>query len=251
MLLTLSILEIRLRSWWLAAVGAIVLTFLIYSFKSARTRSLSIRAGIVTVGALVLIFMAASSSQIVADYLSQKITWVGSAFEEANTGTEDARWREVHDVARVYALMSSDSLLWKAEGVGFVASGSAGEQEFGFTSETNDSGWVEVFVTGGFIGSFIIIMMSGAVLWDLWKEASLTLDVGMAAMIVWLITIVTMATFNWLLWDMYFVPVVWLLALAKVAPKMQRRPVKQTLLATTVLPPRPARPIDGGLTTAG
>ena len=194
-------LAIRFRGWWIAtaAAGACVPVLLARLNAAALlTAARSMAIAVVAAGALVASFAASDATR---EQLSTQWDWIASVMDEWQSGTGNVRYRLDRDVSRITQAPSTD--LWREwTGYGFLPEDSYAGNRYGMTSETNDSGWIEVLVTGGYVAAVMLGLLVAAIVRTTGTmSASGRGYVAVGAMAGWLVAGLTMVSSNLLLWD--------------------------------------------------
>ena len=197
---------IRFRGWWIATiVAAACVPFLLARLNRAATRTAAHSLAVVAVvaGALGVSFAVTDATR---EQLSVQWEWVSSAVDELQQGTGNVRYRLDRDVSRITDAPSTDS--WREFiGYGFLPEDSHASDRYGMTSETNDSGWVEVLVTGGYVAAAMLGFLVAAIVRTTWTMCAVQDGhVAAGALAGWLVAGLTMVSSNLLLWDFGFVP---------------------------------------------
>ena len=207
-LLALSTMIIRYRGYWLGFAGTLALILVVaIRFRWLIARISRIRVALV-LGVLGGSFtMATLSADEIANTAVDVGSWLDSAFREVASSSGNIAFRLENDWSRVGAIHDSAVTSWKYFGVGFVPAQSRAHARLGFTSETNDSGLVEVIVTSGWFGLsvlsvLLVILCAFLMRWLLSRRNYRYL----AALACVFFATITMVSSNMLLWDFGFVP---------------------------------------------
>ena len=196
----------RFRGWWLGMIMCMVLTSVISMRKHPDTLEV--------VGRSVAILLCIGLVAFAGSSLTRsRYEWLYSAYSEFSENSGNVRHRFTNDIARVESLQTRESPLFQLVGVGFVSPESPGYSRLGFSSESNDSGWVEVFLTSGYFGCAAIALLWVCTLLRFIGDAGLRLGPRIAAFSGLAFVVLTLGNSNLLLWDVGFVPLMWLLAI--------------------------------------
>lgn len=225
-------LAIRFRGWWIATAAAAACIPVLLARLNAATmltaaRSLAIAA--VAVGAIVTSYAASDATR---EQVSTQWDWISSAIDEWQSGSGNVRYRLDRDVSRITQAPSTD--VWREwTGYGFLPEDSYAGNRYGMTSETNDSGWIEVLVTGGYVAAVMVLLLVGAIVRTTWTMGARHGHVAVGAMAGWLVAGLTMVSSNLLLWDFGFVPLALWSMSAWSEPVHDRRDSTETTQAQT------------------
>ncbi len=206
---------ISFRAWWIFTLFVVWLTpFLIRVRKlSAQTLKFLFSGLLITLLLAVVVVGVFSYALASEGAWADKIKWVYSAFEGALDKETDtsAQYRYIQDISRLVRIYESDDILFQVFGIGFVAQDSVGYRTLGFSSETNDSGWVEVLLTGGWVAAIsLTVLWLSHLLW-LRKLCIRTQSAILSGMLaLWIVGGLLMSSSNPLLWDFGFVPLAWI-----------------------------------------
>jgi hypothetical protein len=197
------VLTIRFRGWWIGLGLAVVVMPIIEPIVRLAPKTL-FRNLAFAVFLLASLGIGAILSSQAQREIGVRIEWISSVFDELQNGTGNVAYRMDKDVARIDVTGTrSASLSWF--GYGFIPTGSAANIQLGITSETNDSGWVEVLLTGGYLAAILLAILVLAIVVHIWKSDS-DRSIKTAAASGWLVAVATMFSSNLLLWDFGFVP---------------------------------------------
>mgnify|MGYP001293293870 CR=1 FL=1 len=205
---------INFRGYWIAGLLSIVLTMVcVLLFRGDGFKTVRGKMAATILGAIALSLAIGYNS--LAENLEGRIEWLQSAVTDANEGSGNIQWRLENDASRLNEIWEGPVWLYKIYGIGFVGEGSSGFERLGFTSETNDSGWVEVLLTGGIPAALVLLLLWSA---NIIRFFSLSRRLATPYMLAGLSTVLATAammyTSNYLLWDFGFVPVFWVQVLA-------------------------------------
>lgn len=195
-----SVSAIPFRGWVLALLMSAAGIFALFTFTTSPKR---------TILSLILIGASVTATPFLAPNLTQQVVlYYETAFGDMATGGGTIEYRRLKDVSRLDYYWDSASLLEKAVGAGFIHRDSVAASVIGYSSETNDSGWVEVILTGGVIGSFLLISTYVAIGLRFLAQFRPKRDwEPLACLAVWCFGGLLMYTSNPLLWDFGFVPI--------------------------------------------
>jgi|GEM_PF-6456552 len=205
---------INFRGYWIAGVSSLLISILIVIFIRGTGFSL-VRKRVLASLMCGMIFVFAFGYQSIVQSLDGRIAWLHSAVTDAGQGSGNIQWRLQKDASRLEAVWDGPAWLFKIYGVGFVGENSKGSTQLGFTSETNDSGWVEVLLTGGIPAALTLVLLWGSNIIRLFSIARKSATAAsLASLATAMSAAVLMYTSNYLLWDFGFVPMFWIQALA-------------------------------------
>lgn len=187
---------------WVAALCGGLLIVLLGAFRTRRRNSTVCRA------LATLFIIACSVTLVFQDSLEARFRWLQSAVTDyvGRSGSIQYRY-ETYD-SRVRYLFESGSMDSKLSGLGFVHPHSEAAQIVGFSTETNDAGWAEILLTGGWAGAAVLYGFYCCVLMRFVSTGMQTRQIGaFGAGAVWAMGIVLSYSSNILLWDFGVVPV--------------------------------------------
>lgn len=195
---------INFRSWWIALLvslfvsSTIALTRLAIYWKRFLL--------LVVIGSMIAIILFSLYQML--DTLYQRIDWLLSAYSDFKQSGGTWEYRINNDVTKVLALLNTKSVMHIILGTGFVGQGSVAEKRLGFSSATNDTGLVEIFLTGGLIGlTFVgIIYLIGLFRTFRLVKRAPNSPYPRVWLVLWMMAGLLMVTSNLLLWDFGFVP---------------------------------------------
>lgn len=199
---------INFRSWWMALFIGIAISIILVFISIKRKRKFFL----FTISLLILlstIITLSSDTEIHA--ADSRLKWISSAIDDFKNNDGNMGTRYDKDVSRLINIWEGNDSYYKVLGTGFMANNSNGHKYFGFTSETNDSGWVEVMLTGGICGSIVITLLWVFHLLRIfqnYKKYPSAVSVGL--LVIWLLSLPLMISSNLLLWDFGFVPIAWM-----------------------------------------
>lgn len=191
---------IPFRGWVLALILAAASAFIVFAGITSLKR---------TALSLILVATSVSATPLLAPNLFQQVVlYYESAFGDIATGGGTIEYRRLKDISRLEYFWDSASPLERVIGAGFVHRDSVAASLMGYSTETNDSGWVEVILTGGIAGAVLLSLIY--ISWGLrflfhfrqtrkWES--------LASLSIWIYSGLLMYTSNTLLWDFGFVPV--------------------------------------------
>lgn len=195
-----SVTAIPFRGWVLALLMSAAGIFALFTFTTSPKR---------TILSMLLIAVSVSSIPFIAPNLTrQVILYYETAFGDMATGGGTIEYRRIKDVSRLDYFWDSGTALEKAIGAGFIHRESVAASVIGYSSETNDSGWVEVILTGGVIGTALLILAYIAIGLRFLQQFRPKRDwEPLACLAVWCFGGLLMYTSNPMLWDFGFVPI--------------------------------------------
>ncbi|MGC4049646.1 MAG: hypothetical protein QM757_09060 [Paludibaculum sp.] len=195
-----AVTAIPFRGWVLALLLAAGAVLTVFTFTTSPKR---------TILSLVLVATSIGTTPFIAPNLFQQVElYYETAFGDMATGSGTIEYRRLRDVSRLSYFWDSASLLQKAIGAGFIHRDSTAASVIGYSSETNDSGWVEVILTGGVVGSLLLLavyvslalrFLSQFLPRKRWEP--------LACLAIWFFGGLLMYTSNPILWDFGFVPI--------------------------------------------
>ena len=194
LLLLTVLLFLPFRSWVIASFISIFLAILIYlvSQKSSKRN-------------LVWKTLTMVSCIFIALIITNRTDWLKSSFYDFENIQGSYLHRLINDITKLDVFNNSEYLI---NGIGFVHKSSAGADFLGFSSETNETGWIELVISGGIIGTVIFIGFYISIfvyLVNLFKKTNCKNILIILS--VWLMSGVLMISSNLLLWDFGFVPI--------------------------------------------
>lgn len=216
---TLFFTLVTFRSWWVGLLLAIIAIFIRWMW-----RKLKAPGGVRHVPTLIFAFIGLLLTLAVvspSQLFTERAQWILSARTELQEASGSVEYRLARDVSRLEKAKETRAS-FRYLGVGFVAVDSAGESFLGFSSETNDSGWVEVLLTGGYPAAFLLTCLFLFLFWKAFV-APLTHAEHMAGVALCLSAILLMGSSNPILWDFGFVPLTWVFLMARSRPHMHSR----------------------------
>jgi hypothetical protein len=149
---------------------------------------------------------------LVKDQLEDRITWVTSAVDEFENVDNNYKFRYLNDISKI-AILDQNSR-YTINGLGFIHKYSKTAEIIGFSTETNDTGWVEVVLTSGLLGSTIVVVWYTSILFfylfQYFKYQQIQQLVGFS---IWLMAGILMISSNLIFWDFGFVPITLMLLL--------------------------------------
>jgi len=143
---------------------------------------------------------------VVTGFLSTKIQWVSSSYTDISDIRGDFLTRYVNDILKLRKV--ENRYIYLIDGVGFVHKNSEAAEYLDFSSETNDTGWVEIVLTGGIIGSLLFVLLFFSHLIYFLKLYSTTKKSNILTLIgIWIMSGILLFSSNLLFWDFGFVPI--------------------------------------------
>jgi hypothetical protein len=235
--LVIFISLIAFRTWWIIVFISVPLTLFLVNFRfrlSPKTiklvaGSLFFTAVIIAVsGALYYLSLESNAPWAVT------VKWLYSAFVALGSNSDTVQYRYVVDVLRLIQVWESGDRLYQIFGIGFVADQSPGYYQLGFTSESIDSGWVEVLLTGGLFFAAVLVgfwLLHLLRLRQLYQQSGSTYVLAILAL--WLVHGLLMISHNPLLWDLGFVPLTWVYLFTLGRLNSQKRHLEEKPLSST------------------
>jgi hypothetical protein len=204
---------IAFRAYWILGLGSILATLFLVrvEFNLSRSNIRFLLSGATALVALATIYYALYRLSLSsAAPWAATVRWIHSAFVAVVTRSDTFEYRYIVDISRLLRAWQTGDPLYRLFGIGFVATGSRGYALLGYSSESADSGWVEVALTGGLSSTIAITALWLVNLFRLRNLQRRTQAVAVTAMIsIWLVQGLLMLSSNSLLWDVGFVPLAW------------------------------------------
>jgi hypothetical protein len=196
-LLVINITLIPFRAWVICSLFAVIISLLIFYFSLLKIKSML---------RWVFLFSSISFVIIYTGFASNSINWISSAFVEEQSMEGDYLVRYLRDVSKLEILNARE--IYLIDGIGFVHRSSEAAEQIGFSSETNDTGWVEILLTGGLVGTIVFFMFYLSVLIYFAKLfISLKYRPFLGLLSVWITAGLLFISSNLLLWDFGFIPI--------------------------------------------
>jgi hypothetical protein len=168
-------------------------------------------AGLIGVAALTVLYAP--------DWTDQTVRFLGSAIEEANTGTGSMEYRTRWEISKLQDVWQTGSYTDVLLGIGYLHRDSRAAQIIGYSSEATDSGWVEILLTGGIAAAAAVAAMLAATCFQYYRSYTRHGDLGdLRCLAMWIMAGGLIVTSNALFWDARFVP----LALLSIAASNRR-----------------------------
>lgn len=143
---------------------------------------------------------------LATNFASDKIKWLSSSFIDVNEIKGDFLTRYITDISKLEILETRDIFL--LGGIGFVHQSSNVADMIGFSSETNDTGWVEILLTGGITGSILFLILYISFLRFFIKLYLISNNRNILTLVsIWIMSGLLLFSSNVLLWDFGFVPI--------------------------------------------
>lgn len=206
------------RGYVISAVSA---AFIVAVFATLIDKS---RRGYLRVA--VILVVAFGSPFVFERALAEPRQWLGSAYTDFVDQSNNIEYRNRLFVSRLKYLIDAGDPTRLIAGYGFVHPASMAAGALGFSTETSDSGWVEVLLTGGWSAAICVGILYCAGLFHFVRLA-FALRAPMAAVPIgiWCMCGLLCYTSNPLLWDFGYVPiaVVCALALKCAVPQCAKR----------------------------
>jgi hypothetical protein len=147
--------------------------------------------------------------------LAEPRQWLGSAYTDLVDQANNIEYRNRLFVSRLKYLLDAGDPTRLVAGYGFVHPASAAAGALGFSTETSDSGWVEVLLTGGWSAAICLGILYCAGLFHFVRLAfALDAPIATVPIGIWCMCGLLCYTSNPLLWDFGYVPVTFVCALA-------------------------------------
>ncbi|WP_053367827.1 hypothetical protein [Bacillus sp. FJAT-27245] len=205
---------INFRSWWLVFFASIFLSLIVIFWIKFNKEKIKVKKIIILhliAFSIILILIALGNTIVLQASSNPRFEWITSAFNDFKNADGNMGTRFDKDTSRIISIWESNINQFKLLGVGFVAEGSLGHAFLGFTSETNDSGWVEVLLTGGIVGSALFLLvwiLNLSRIYKIIKSAPTNESIVLFA--IWFTSLPLMISSNPFLWDFGFIPIIWL-----------------------------------------
>jgi len=189
------------RAFLISSLAGLAVTTVSALIVAKRTRFLS--------RVLLAVFLCVVSGVIFADQRTALQRWLWSAYDDFAQQKDNVEYRNRRFVALLRATLESGDAARIVAGTGFVHPDSIAAGILGYSTETNDAGWVEIFLTGGWIGTgavaclYVAMAAHFAGLLVSRKNSALAVLPG-----VWVVGGLLWYSSNPLLWDFGFVPIV-------------------------------------------
>jgi len=200
-ILFIALYIIRFRYWFIIMFVGFGLVILI-----AWLNKRSVINKLKTFVILFLIFIISIIIFMQTSIYSYVINWLSSGVNDIVSQQGTFLYRLERDISRInYQL--GDQIIHILFGYGFVHKDSRAVNILGFSSETNDVGFVQFMITYGVVGTFIYFAVWIRALLTLYRASRLqnSLPYGSAA-VIGLIMIFSLFSSNFLLWETFFIP---------------------------------------------
>lgn len=200
-ILFIALYIIRFRYWFIIMFVGFWLVVLM-----AWLNKRSVKSKLKTFIVLFVIFIISTIIFLQTSLYSYAINWLSSGINDIISQQGTFLYRLERDISRInYQLR--DHIVHILLGYGFVHKDSHAVNILGFSSETNDVGFVQFMITYGIIGTFIYFVVWIRALWVLYKLSRLqnSLPYGSVA-VIGLIMILSLFSSNFLLWETFFIP---------------------------------------------
>jgi len=197
---------IRFRSWIIATFFSILFTWLIIIVKkNSIFHTLRYIIMLIIISLFIIIFW----SKLKPSFIN-KINWLSSAYYDFIYNEGSWKYRYEVDIYKLYQFTENNINI-------IVGNGFLGEKFklVKFQTITNDTGFVEVILTGGLISSLLVLSIFILKFVHLYKY--ITKDIFIqVAFVTWIVVFVLMISSNLLLWDFGFVPLFIISILAEI-----------------------------------
>lgn len=201
-LLAIAVRLVLFRGWAIAMCGALTYR-LALDTRPAKTRNRLRRpTQLVCVAAVLLTIASLFNAQSLA-----AVSWVNSALEDLQSGSSNVKYRRINFEVLAFRFLEESNAVQLVSGLGFVHQQSAAARFLGHSTENNDSGWVEILLTGGVAGAVIVLVAYVAVFRSLLKaKPARPRSSAVSASALWLAVALMTYSSNPLLWDFGYVP---------------------------------------------
>jgi len=199
-IILVAIYVIRFRYWFVMVSGVFIL---LVTFALRNKKSVEALKSLLIALAIISILGIAFSKSTYCEYLGK---WIYSAWIDFMNQQGTFGYRLERDISRIHYQLQ-DHLLFVLFGYGFVHKESSAAKALGFSSETNDVGFVQLMVTYGVVGGSIYLGVWLLALLFLYRsfEQSKSLPLG-GATVIGLMMVLSLVSSNFLLWETFFVP---------------------------------------------
>lgn len=200
-ILFVAIYIIRFRYWFIimfVGFGLIVLIAWLNNRSIINKLKIFVILSLISIISIIIFMQTNIYSYI--------INWLSSGVNDIVSQQGTFLYRLERDISRIN-YQFRDNIIHVLFGYGFVHKDSRAVNVLGFSSETNDVGFVQFAITYGVVGTFIYFAIWIRTLLTLFRASRLqnSLPYGSAA-VIGLIMIFSSFSSNFLLWETFFIP---------------------------------------------
>lgn len=196
-LLFLCIKFVPFRGWVISSIVGIFISIFIYLLKQFSFKRFLKWSSITF-----LLFVAL----LMLNIAPRTVGWLSSAFTDIQNLQGDYLVRYMQDVSKLEILRSKE--IYLINGIGFIHKSSEAAKEIGYSSETNDTGWVEILLTGGIVGSLLFLLLYTSILLYFLKLYLILENVMLLVLLsTWIMSGLLLISSNLIFWDFGFVPI--------------------------------------------